>query len=58
MRGYDPNNVDSKIDQAVKKFRSRRRDNRREAARLLADVLQLLRPKNERDRSKKDARCV
>jgi hypothetical protein len=44
---HDPENVENRIESAIKKFRSSRSslDDRRDAVRSLADVLEFLRPK-------------
>jgi hypothetical protein len=44
---YDPDNVDSKIEIAIRKFRSFRSslEDRRDAVRVLADILEFLKPK-------------
>lgn len=55
---YDPKNIKGRVDAAVKKFRQRNasRDDRRDATRDLADVLEFLKPQLEKVLDSKDER--
>jgi len=56
LPGYDPQNVERRIEAAIHKFRSRRSslDDRRDAVRDLADVLEFLRPQLGQVLTRKD----
>jgi hypothetical protein len=53
---YDPRNVEGRVEAAIHKFRSRRSslDDRRDAVRDLADVLEFMRPQLRQVLSRKD----
>jgi len=56
LPGYDPQNVEGRVEAAIHKFRSRRSslDDRRDAVRDLADVLEFLRPQLRQVLTRKD----